>query len=265
MKQFAHHLILKSISLAVVLPFYSASLVETVQSDIASEKPGILDVFREGSARLLAWSFPAKGRMLPVWALVGPWVSFGLTKYLFGVIVKGISSRIISKQIHRREEKKGARSKDLTTINNEIELYSNIISLITSEVLFYPFETILHRIQLQGTRTIIDNLDSGVQVVPILTNYQGAIDCYVQSMQSEGVCGLYKGFGAMLLQFAAHLAVIKISKWIINQITEICSDKAPPKVSEFYNLEPATISLSQQHGSTVSRSLSYVSSLNDEP
>lgn len=246
------------------MPFYSASLVETVQSDIASEKPGILDVFREGSTRLLAWSAPAKGRMLPVWALLGPTISFGLSKYLFGLIVKGISTRVISKQIHRREEKKGARSKDLTTINNEIELYSNLISLISSEILFYPFETILHRIQLQGTRTIIDNLDSGIQVVPILTNYEGAIDCYVSTVQSEGFGGLYKGFGAMILQFAAHLAVIKISKWIINQISEICSDKAPPKVSEFYNLEPATVSISHQQGSTVSRSLSYVSSLNDD-
>jgi solute carrier family 25 protein 46 len=265
-KQFAHHLLLKSISLAVVLPFYAASLVETVQSDIASEKPGILDVFKEGSSRLLAWSAPAKGRMLPVWALLGPAVSFGLTKYLFSVIVKGVSTRIISRQIHKREEKKGARSKDLTTINNEIELYSNIISLISSEILFFPFETILHRMQLQGTRTIIDNLDSGIQVVPILTSYEGAIDCYMNTVSTEGFGGLYKGFGAMILQFAAHLAVIKLSKWIIGQISEICSDKAPPKVTEFYNLEPATISLSQPQGSvTVSRSLSYVSSLNDEP
>lgn len=130
--------------------------------------------------------------MLPVWALLGPAVSFGLTKYLFGVIVKGVSTRIISKQIHRREEKKGARSKDLTTINNEIELYSNIISLITSEVLFFPFETILHRIQLQGTRTIIDNLDSGIHVVPILTSYEGAIDCYTTTIAAEGFGGLYK-------------------------------------------------------------------------
>lgn len=247
------------------MPFYAASLVETVQSDIASEKPGILDVFREGTSRLLAWSAPAKGRMIPVWGLLGPSVGFGLSKYLFGVVVKGISTRIISKQINRREEKKGARPRDLTAMNNEIELYSNIISLITSEIIFFPFETILHRIQLQGTRTIIDNLDSGIQVVPILTSYEGAIDCYLTTVQSEGFGGLYKGFGAMLLQFAAHLAVIKLSKWIINQISEICSDKAPPKVSDFYNLEPATLSLSQQHASTVSRSLSYVSSLNDEP
>jgi solute carrier family 25, member 46 len=84
MKQFGQHIVLKCISLAVVLPFYSASLVETVQSDIASEKPGIFDVFREGFARLISWSAPQKGRMLPIWALVGPCVSLGLSKYLFG-------------------------------------------------------------------------------------------------------------------------------------------------------------------------------------
>jgi solute carrier family 25 protein 46 len=66
-----------------------------------------------------------------------------------------------------------------------------------------------------------------------------------------------------MLQFAAHLAVIKLSKWIINQISEICSERPPTKVTEFYNLEQASIS--QQQGSTISRSLSYVSSIHDEP
>ena len=42
----------------MVTPFFSASLVETVQSDIASEKPGVLDVFKEGVVRLVSWSDP---------------------------------------------------------------------------------------------------------------------------------------------------------------------------------------------------------------
>lgn len=168
LKQFGQHLILKSISIGIVLPFYSASLVETVQSDIASEKPGILDVFREGTSRWLAWSVPAKGRMLPIWALLPSGVCIGLSKYLFSIIVKGISTRLLSKHIQKREEKQGARSRDLTTINNEVELTTNIISLFMSEILFYPFETILHRIQLQGTRTIIDNLDTGEIIISIL-------------------------------------------------------------------------------------------------
>ena len=267
MKQFGQHMLLKCISLATVLPFYTASLVETVQSDIASEKPGILDVFREGAARLFSWKTPQKGRMLPVWQLIGPSVSLGLTKYLTGVIIKGITTRFIGRRIIAKEEQKGARSKDMTAINNDIELYSNITSLITTEILFYPFETILHRIQLQGTRTIIDNLDTGCTVVPILTNYEGAIDCYVSTIQSEGFGGLYKGFGAVILQFAAHLLVIKLSKWVITQIAEVCSEKPPPNVTEFYKLEPSTLS-QQKHSnsgnSTVSRSLSYVSSLNDD-
>lgn len=83
LKRFGQHIILKSISIALVMPFYAASLVESVQSDIASEKPGLFDVFREGSLRLLYWKYPQKGRMLPVWALIGPTVSVGITKYLF--------------------------------------------------------------------------------------------------------------------------------------------------------------------------------------
>lgn len=82
----------------------------------------------------------------------------------------------MGRYISKFEEKKGARSKDITSINNDIELYSNIFSLVSAEIVFYPFETILHRIQLQGTRTIIDNLDTGTTVVPILTSYEGLVN-----------------------------------------------------------------------------------------
>jgi solute carrier family 25 protein 46 len=82
MKQFGQHILLKCISLASVTPFYAASLVETVQSDIASEKPGVFDVFKEGASRLLCINSPT--RLLPIWSLVLPGVSVGLSKYLFG-------------------------------------------------------------------------------------------------------------------------------------------------------------------------------------
>lgn len=238
LKQFGQHILLKCISLTIVLPFYSASLVETVQSDIASEKPGIFDVFREGFCRLLAWSAPQKGRMIPVWALIAPSLTLGLSKYIFGLTIKGATTRILTYRLRQSQELRGARSKDIEAEKQDIEIYSTLLSVMTTEVLFYPFETILHRIQLQGTRTIIDNLDSGYSVVPIMTSYEGAIDCYKTTIATEGISGLYKGFGAMILQFAAHVAVIKLTKWIVTQITEICSSKPPPKVAEFYNLDP---------------------------
>ena len=58
LRSVGQHLLLKAVSAAIITPFYSASLVETVQSEIASEKPGILDVFRDGIVRLVSWSDP---------------------------------------------------------------------------------------------------------------------------------------------------------------------------------------------------------------
>ena len=58
LRSVGQHLLLKAVSAAIITPFYSASLVETVQSDIASEKPGVLDVFRDGIVRLVSWSDP---------------------------------------------------------------------------------------------------------------------------------------------------------------------------------------------------------------
>ena len=55
-----------SLSLAAVIPFYAASVVETVQSDVASEKPGIFDVFQEGFCRMLSWSARNTGQFYRV-------------------------------------------------------------------------------------------------------------------------------------------------------------------------------------------------------
>lgn len=77
----------------MVTPFYSASLVETVQSEIASEKPGILDVFRDGAIRLL--EVGTKGRLIPIYALIPPTIAYGVVKYLFTLIVRGVSSRMM--------------------------------------------------------------------------------------------------------------------------------------------------------------------------
>lgn len=96
-------------------------------------------------------------------------------------------------RLQSSHEQRGAKPKDYEAEAQNIEIYSTLFSIMTTEIVFYPFETILHRIQLQGTRTIIDNLDSGYSVVPILTSYEGASDCYRSTIASEGVSGLYKG------------------------------------------------------------------------
>ena len=72
-----------------------------------------------------------------------------------------------------------------------------------------PLETVLHRLHLQGTRTIIDNLDTGKEFVPIMTCYEGFTDCFYTIITEEGVSGLFKGFGALMLQYAVQIGNVK--------------------------------------------------------
>ena len=69
---------------------------------------------------------------------------------------------------------------------------------------------------MKGTRTIIDNTDTGLEVLPIISRYDGAFDCYETIVAEEGFAGLYKGFGALVLQYALHVAVLKITRLSID-------------------------------------------------
>lgn len=138
-----------SVSLAVVTPFYSASFVETVQSEIASERPGTLDVFREGFMRLLNWGAPAKSRMLPIWALILPTVTLGLAKYLFSMMVKGVATWVLNTRQNNKWQQTGTIPKDCNPAMEDINLSASLIATISSDVVFYPCETIVHRLHLQ--------------------------------------------------------------------------------------------------------------------
>lgn len=132
-------------------PFYSASFVETVQSDVASEKPGIFDVFREGLIRLISWTGGAKGRMLPIWVLIVPTATLGLTKYLFSMLVKGATIQILHSRCKNKYEANGALPKDLSqsAVLQNITITASLIANISSDILFFPCETIIHRLYLQ--------------------------------------------------------------------------------------------------------------------
>lgn len=86
----------------------------------------------------------------------------------------------------------------------------------------------IFRLHLQGTRTIIDNLDSGYSVTPILTSYEGFTDCLQTILCTEGTLGLYKGFGALILQFIAHVGLIKVTKILLVEVANsLYSYKTP--------------------------------------
>jgi len=153
--------------------------------------------------------------------------------YIITSIVQGLWLQVM-KTAHREYQRlRGAVSRDpqLSNLPGLSQYQAQAASLaghFTADALLFPLETVLHRLHLQGTRSIIDNLDTGREVVPILTRYEGVADCFSTILQEEGFSGLFKGFGAMILQYGVHFLIIKFSSQIISQVAQLLSN--PPRL-----------------------------------
>lgn len=254
LKMVGQHLLLKAVSMAVVVPFYSASLVESVQSDIASEKPGILDIFKEGLLRM----GPQSGsRTLPMWLLIPPTVIHGVAHYIISTIVKTVSGKVMRCRHRARQEQQGAVSKANSVAAPGLAQYheqvSAVMGLLAADVVLFPVETILHRLHLQGTRTIIDNLDTGKEVVPIITRYEGFLDCFHSIISEEGAAGLFKGFGALVMQYAVHLAIIRLSCVSIREVVRLINshkETLPPDATPLFTTSQSHDNLQKSNNSS---------------
>ena len=100
------------------------------------------------------------------------------------------------------------------------ELMASLTSTVLTEIALYPLETVLYRLHLQGTRTMIDDTDNGYAVVSLCTNYDGFFDCFSRIRTEEGISGFYKGFGALILQYLVQLAVLRFTKSVYSTISQ---------------------------------------------
>ncbi|XP_041369430.1 solute carrier family 25 member 46-like [Gigantopelta aegis] len=233
LKKYGEHLLLKSLSFLVTSPFYAASMIETIQSDIASEKPGVFDTIKEGLTRIMGWGMPQTTRLLPMWKLVLPTLTFRLSHYLITSVAQyTVMSTIRSEQRELRDHSLEEHSADVLNPEATIfdiyfpELLASFTGSLLADVMLFPLETIIHRLYVQGTRTIIDNTDTGLGVIPINTNYEGFTDCFQCIVKEEGIFGLYKGFGALVLQFAIHASLLRIAKYLFEKLSQ---ELNPPK------------------------------------
>ena len=95
---------------------------------------------------------------------------------------------------------------------------SKLAARIAAIVALYPVETVINRLIVQGTRTIIDNTDNGIGVIPINTRYDGFFDCIQTIKDMEGTMGFYKGMGALIIETCLQIALLKIAKLIAFRI-----------------------------------------------
>ncbi|XP_072228147.1 mitochondrial outer membrane protein SLC25A46 [Leuresthes tenuis] len=218
-KQLAGHLLLKGLTAVVALPFYCASLIETVQSEIVRDESasGMLDCVREGLTRLLGVGAPHSRRLLPLSCLLLPAALHAILRYAIGASVQRVAL-----WLHQQGRKQR------TDPSNPLDAYFPELAAawagsLVADVALYPLETALHRLGLQGTRTIIDATDGVVAagnggsplVLPVNTQYDGFSDCLHAISRKEGRAGFYRGFGALVTQYALHGALLAAARTVL--------------------------------------------------
>ena len=62
-----------------------------------------------------------------------------------------------------------------------------------------------------------------MEVTPILSRYEGLADCFTTILQEEGFSGLFKGFGAVMLQYSVHFLIIKFSSKMVAAVATVLS------------------------------------------
>ncbi|KAK3585319.1 hypothetical protein CHS0354_040268 [Potamilus streckersoni] len=231
LRKIGEHLLLKSLAYAVTTPFYISSFIETIQSDVATESTGIFDCCKEAISRTVGWGVPQTTRLMSVWRLIFPTVAFKLSRYILTSVVHYTTmSRV---HMEQQENMDPSTSVDGHSPEKSMyeryfpELLASFTSNLIADIMLYPFETILHKLYVQGTRTLIDNTDTGTEVIPVITSYKGAVDCIRSVIVEEGISGFYKGFGALVFQFALHAFVLKCAKVLFEFISREYFPKKP--------------------------------------
>uniref|UniRef100_A0A915EB39 Solute carrier family 25 member 46 n=1 Tax=Ditylenchus dipsaci TaxID=166011 RepID=A0A915EB39_9BILA len=98
------------------------------------------------------------------------------------------------------------------------EMFASMTSGLMADLACYPLETVLHRLYIQGTRTLIDNLDNGIGAVHIQYKYNGFFHCFSSIVNKEGPWALFNGVGAVVLQYSLQFCVLNILRAIFGWI-----------------------------------------------
>lgn len=95
------------------------------------------------------------------------------------------------------------------------ELLATFSGMLLADVILLPFETILHRLYLQGTRVLTDNMDHGREVLGVQFKYSGFLDCIWQIFCDDGLSGFYRGLGALVLQYTCQFIGLKLLEYAL--------------------------------------------------
>lgn len=214
-ERFWRHVLLKAGSYFVMTPFIVSSFVETVRSNtgISTEDTRILDVIVRGFDRLHFDFFGTKdsSRRFSLCYLSVPTVGYYTSHFLVSKFtydnVYGMARRYVSRKMPHERTRFHSMMPDMI---------ATITSQLIADLVCYPLETILHRLYIQGTRTLIDNLDNGVSAISITAKYQSFVHCFQSIINKEGFSTLFTGIGAIVLQYSLQFCVLNIVRAVFS-------------------------------------------------
>lgn len=206
-------MVLKWLAQVVTIPL-------CLQSEIIRDNPGILDCVKEGIGRVVGMGVPHSKRLLPLMVLTFPTVLHGVLHYVISSIIQKLVLFVLKRGNSHNLPPEGSTSIQSMLDAYFPELIASFAASLCADVMLYPLETVLHRLHIQGTRTIIDNTDLGYEVLPINTQYEGMRDCINTIKREEGMLGFYKGFGAVVVQYTLHVAVLQLTKIIYSTLLQ---------------------------------------------
>lgn len=65
--------------------------------------------------------------------------------------------------------------------------------------------------------------------MPVISTYEGVVDCFHTIVSEEGASGLYKGFGALVLDYALQLLLLKVAKVTFQEVEKLFTSSANNK------------------------------------
>ncbi|CAI2294002.1 unnamed protein product [Caenorhabditis sp. 36 PRJEB53466] len=210
------HIVLKGTTFIIMTPFYVSSFIETVRSEsgIGGEDNKVLDVLVKGVDRMRYFVSSGRdpSRKFSIIHLAIPTASFQVGHYMLQTALYHQFFRMAKRYVNRK-----APSEKTTYHDFLPQMFAQTSSMVLTDLILYPFETILHRMYIQGTRTLIDNMDTGLSAVSMTVKYSGFFDCVKQVLETEGFWALYAGVGAVLLEYSLHQG--------LQQLVRACFDR----------------------------------------
>jgi solute carrier family 25 protein 46 len=246
------HLIFKSINSLLLIPLYSVHFLRSVQSDLTINNHwSPLTIFIEPFQRLFNIKSGFYARAFPLWYLISFSIPYFVSRHFIQYFLHRKISQIRQEQLNRSEESMITKENSFETINDIecqlietipslvnrsfIRIEANLLAVFLSNFLLYPYETILNRLFVQGTRTIVDDLDkTNIGCVAINTRYLGFFDCCRTIFESEGFRGFFKGIGFLMFKFGLIYAGAHCSKLLIERLAIVYTQNTS-ELSRFHH------------------------------